>query len=187
MMNKLKQFFHSCFSFIRKEHELFREDKEKFEKYKQYQLESQNEQFIKRIIFEMMRRMTGDLFEAFHGHNYGLAPINVATNIRIRGYRFRNGRYEYGFDIDKVSSDILPQWKQRAIVTNMNRDIARIQQELHSMYSLSELWFRFPFLSQGLAVTEISDMGFSEITLTVVTGLSPDVFYKMFFQPDYII
>lgn len=187
MKNKVKQFFHSCISFVRKEITLFREDKHRFEEYKQNQRVSQNKQFVKRIIYEMMHRMTGDLFEAFHGHNYGLTPINIATGIRIRDYRLRNGRYEYLFDIDKVSSDILPQWKQRAIVTNMNRDIARIQQELHSMYSLSEIRFRFPFLSHGLAVTEISDMGFSEVTITVVSGLSPDVFYKMFFQPDYII
>lgn len=140
-------------------------------------LEMQNlkkQKLLQMRIWDMMGQMQIDLYQAFQNHTYAnLAPIQTPLTIRIFTFKKENDTFLYKFTLAKSSDIKLPFVSLQGIHLNMNTDIASVQRQLLYAYGYEYLVYHYPYLAQGIYVTNVEELGLSDIIITVVTHIQP--------------
>lgn len=138
-------------------------------KAKDYMREQQQESIrMQRIqqneaVYNFMCRIQYALFTAFHGKNYGLAPLHTCGGIRIVRYAIINQRYIYYFSMAKSSPDVLPPYILASIRNNMNTDLHQATVMQRQGYSVI-----LPLLANGMVVVDVQDKGGQDILIGVI-------------------
>lgn len=133
-------------------------------------------------LYCMADQMIIELYEAFHAHDYHLAPLLTAQSIRFNGYRYISGNYIFLFSMDKKTDNKIIDYVLSEIRNKMNHDIASTQRKLAYMYDNQTLYCTYPFLYHGICITAIQDLKISEVLITVQTNLTPQKFQKIYRQ-----
>jgi uncharacterized phage-like protein YoqJ len=134
----------------------------------------QQQQQLQDRILQLMYAMTLDLYAAFENHAYsGLNQITNPTCIRVHNYKITETGILYQFKLSKKTPDKIAFVLLAQMRSNMNTDIAAVQQHLLHQYGQQYLYYMNPFLYSGIYVMSVQDFAGGDVIITVATHVSP--------------
>lgn len=178
MKSKIVSILYSVADYVKLQINQAQEDAKRLQEYQEQQQALQEKQLLDSCILEMMDKMGVDLYEAFASHEYGLAPIHIASSIRIKNYKYREGTFYYIFSLDKKSNEKIPACMLQNICLKMNEDIASAYRSLCYALYPDALAYNHPFLSTGIHIHGIKDYGHYQVYLIVETAITPEIYMQ---------